>query len=552
MHRPSRQRLGRWAPLAVAVVGSAALAPTAGAAVANTSHIIEVVANTSEIAIGGVENAEVELRRGGVVIGTGTATGVAGSGESGLNSGHLPGGCWDGFVPQMLPGDEVHNVTNGDFITLADVKVTGPITEENGAVVIRGTVGPIAAGHSLDATIDPATDGFRWSDGSSGGQFLSAGAGDEGGTLTDHGNGTWTARWANLTGAEKQQALGGHAGASVGVEHDVNPTGGESTGWSFGESAGGFGGCTEPYRPNEVTGFDRSAINSANAATDLVVSGVAQPGVTAGEVTATDSDGGPVTETATPAAGGAWSAAIPAGAFADGPVNTTVQMTNADGDFAGVGRSITKDTVAPGAPTANVNPGTYQQAVNVALTGENVRYTTDGSTPNAGSQAYSSALRVDRSQTIKAVSVDPAGTPSSVAEFAYTIQAPAVTPIVRTPAIIAPPSIPSVAASSQLRLESLSVARRMTLRSARRSGMRLVINTPDGAKAVRIRLRRGGKTISSVVRRVSGDGVLRVTLPRSKKQRRALRRGTYRVQITPGSSTSTLDGATTSRSITLG
>jgi Chitobiase/beta-hexosaminidase C-terminal domain len=265
-------------------------------------------------------------------------------------------------------------------------------------------------------------------------------------------------------------------------------------------------------------------------------------------VTVTDKDGTTATQTVTPA-GGSWTASFAAGGFADGPVEATLQMTMAGGQFAGVGRTITKDTVAPGAPTASVAPGTYQSAINVALAGENVRYTTDGSTPTAGSQAYGSAISVNRSQTLKAVSVDAAGNTSAVAEFPYTIQAPAaaVAPIVRAPIA----SRPNIAAPARLRLESLSVARSMKLRTARRSGVRLRILAPDGAKAVRVRLSRGNKTIATVVRRVTGDGVLTVVLPRTNRQRRALRRGTYRLQITPGTSTRKLDGVTSTRRITL-
>src|SRR3712207_3444157 len=110
-HLRTQPRLGRLAPLALAVLGSAALAPPAGAAVADISHIIEVSSNTSEVLIGGVDNANVELRRNGVLIATGAAgTGAVGNGEAGLNSDHFPGGCWNnGFVPQILPGDRVTN-----------------------------------------------------------------------------------------------------------------------------------------------------------------------------------------------------------------------------------------------------------------------------------------------------------------------------------------------------------------------------------------------------------------------------------------------------------
>ena len=81
MHSRYRLRTRHLAPLAAAALASAALAPSAGAAVANSSHIIEVVQNTSDVTIGGVDNANVELIRNGVVLNTGTATGAAGGGS---------------------------------------------------------------------------------------------------------------------------------------------------------------------------------------------------------------------------------------------------------------------------------------------------------------------------------------------------------------------------------------------------------------------------------------------------------------------------------------
>jgi hypothetical protein len=107
-------------------------------------------------------------------------------------------------------------------------------------------------------------------------------------------------------------------------------------------------------------------------------------------------------------------------------------------------------------------------------------------------------------------------------------------------------------APARLRLAALRVVRRMSLGSARRNGVSVALITPSGAKAVRVRLRRGTRTIATVVRRAGSGSALRIVLPSSKKQRRALRRGTYSVQITPGSSTTKLDGETSIRSVTLG
>ena len=51
-----------------------------------------------------------------------------------------------------------------------------------------------------------------------------------------------------------------------------------------------------------------------------------------------------------------------------------------------------------------------------------IRYTTDGTTPTCSSTAYSSAISVATSTTIKALSCYPDSAASSVASFAYTLQ----------------------------------------------------------------------------------------------------------------------------------
>ena len=71
---------------------------------------------------------------------------------------------------------------------------------------------------------------------------------------------------------------------------------------------------------------------------------------------------------------------------------------------------------------------------------------------------------------------------------------------------------------------------------------------PDGARVVKVRLLRAGHVVTRSVRTVTGDGVLTIVLPSSAKGRRSLKRGTYTVQVTPGSSPSHY-GATTTRTI---
>ena len=88
----------------------------------------------------------------------------------------------------------------------------------------------------------------------------------------------------------------------------------------------------------------------------------------------------------------------------------------------------------------------------------------------------------------------------------------------------------------------------MSLRSARRGGLRLVVFAPQGARVVKVRLLRNGHVITRTIRSVTGDGVLTIVLPRSAKGRHRLTRGTYSVQVTPGQRPGQY-GATTSRTV---
>src|SRR4051812_44134368 len=86
--------------------------------------------------------------------------------------------------------------------------------------------------------------------------------------------------------------------------------------------------------------------------------------------------------------------------------------------------AYTIDTAAPPAPTASPAPGTYADTQNVSLadaeSGTTIRYTTDGSAPNAFSTQYSLPIVVDHSMTLRAIALDAAGNQSPAAAFTYT------------------------------------------------------------------------------------------------------------------------------------
>ncbi len=113
------------------------------------------------------------------------------------------------------------------------------------------------------------------------------------------------------------------------------------------------------------------------------------------------------------------------------PVEVVIRETRAIG---GADHVLLKDLVAPPAPSASPEPGTYFGTQSVDLSAddqaeETVRYRIGTATvpaPTSASPAVSGQLVVSSSQTIKAVSFDRAGNPSPVLVAGYTISAAGV------------------------------------------------------------------------------------------------------------------------------
>ena len=72
-------------------------------------------------------------------------------------------------------------------------------------------------------------------------------------------------------------------------------------------------------------------------------------------------------------------------------------------------------------PVAGVYSGTQSVELSCDTDGATIHYTTDGTTPTSGSPAYSSALSVSETTTIKAIAVKANWTNSDVATATYTI-----------------------------------------------------------------------------------------------------------------------------------
>jgi len=93
------------------------------------------------------------------------------------------------------------------------------------------------------------------------------------------------------------------------------------------------------------------------------------------------------------------------------------------------------------APTASPVAGTYtsNQSVTLSASGAtSIRYTDDGTSPTCASTAYSSAMSVTSSKTIKALACYPNSVTSTIASFAYVLQC--ATPTVTNGSVSAYPT----------------------------------------------------------------------------------------------------------------
>src|SRR3954447_16221243 len=166
------------APLAAALLGSAAMAAPAGAQApvgGAPAPTIAITYNTADILLADVTAATVSVKRGAANLATGTVDGDPVAGEFGVNSFHLalagvPTGCWNTFTPQMLPGDVV-TVAGQDPITIPDMTADAPVVEGN-TIVVHGTLGAGVDPTLISVQLHPAAGKFAAGVGSSGGQFL--------------------------------------------------------------------------------------------------------------------------------------------------------------------------------------------------------------------------------------------------------------------------------------------------------------------------------------------------------------------------------------------
>jgi len=280
----------------------------------------------------------------------------------------------------------------------------------------------------------------------------------------------WTATYLNMveehrnpdTGALTGETSGtlAEAGQSRMLAWERTNAAGDRIGmtlWEYGELGGpGFGGCpaAETYA---VGGANPKSINTATQAQpNLTLSGTAHnvdtvtvsvddhnPATPA--VTATATVARPVNMTDTTVAmpgATTWNASLPMAALraldddtlvASATYGRVSETTRTSSPIGGSTLNVLKDLQVPGVPTAFPAGGRYTSAQSVTISPANeiedvVRYRAGGTAattadPTATSPVVPVPLSVTSTQTVKARSFDPAGNPSALATFSYTIGA---------------------------------------------------------------------------------------------------------------------------------
>ncbi|QIN81381.1 hypothetical protein GBA63_01130 [Rubrobacter tropicus] len=411
---------------------------------------ITVFGNLDFVAAFGYQTREkltVDVYRGDTRIATAFGLAVDTPEGGGLEVNHgvegnvVQGDCWENFTPDVRPGDRIvvtdaAGVTDQilvDNITMPGPAQDNPATLDPFDVIVEGTasyadgspipidqlnsgevrsVSPrLRANPTRVERIDGTQDGWR--------------------AIYEAPYEIFDQRGALTTQQQKQAILNGdHA---MGYGH-VAPLPAEAQLVEGLGTGGPAPGCEAlaPDAPDSALGVaSPELITQANVNENVAVSGVIQDGVDVGlqlngvEAPAADVD----------RANGTWSALIPASGLREGDNEVKATFTGPGAPAQPQTATVEKDTVSPPPATATPRPGLYNtnQSVSLGVTeaGAKIRYTTDGSDPTAttGTLYDGQQINVTSSQTIKAIVVDAAGNPSSVASFGYTIDrvAPSLT-----------------------------------------------------------------------------------------------------------------------------
>jgi len=293
---------------------------------------------------------------------------------------------------------------------------------------------------------------------------------------------------------------------------------------------------TPPAATSAITAVSHVLVGAG--VTSVTLSGPLQANVHA----VLDIPGAVVTE-----APGTWTATIPADALVEGENTVAVRFEGFAQPLTAT-RTITKDTIAPLAPTGDLPSGAYDLPQILRLGGEHeIRYTTNGSAPTKDSLPYTGPISVSGPRTIKAVAIDAAGNVGAVATFTYAQKpappkvepkvepkpdpvlvevvrevvrdaAPAPLPVPAAPVVPAPVATPAAVRTAGI--DRVTAPRTVKLAKARR-GVAIVVATTSAS--LKAKADHGAK-VSVAAQRTGFKLVVKAT-----------RKGTYKVTVSvPG------------------
>ena len=568
----TRLRRRMLAGLAAAAATALCTAPIAPARAAGggsgAPHVIAILADNSALEMSGYPASaalRVAVRRDGVRVGDATVT-TDGAGSASVNGGAA--GCWTDATPDIRPGDTVKVSGPGfsDSATAQAVTVQAAVQTAVDTVEVHGTAtapdGTALPVAGVEARITAAAaQPFSGARGD-----LRAGAGQSFPLVQDAGDATrWTATFAGLSPDDVAAAL---AAADVRATATDAVSGDRTVAQAAG-SRGPAAPCSAPARRQALTESSRTAVNVATVGDDLTLSGVAE---NADDVTVTLDDDDPDTPAVTvpatvsaPAGPQSFTATIPGadlGALSDGTLTASVTCAVGGSAVDGAGLTLSKDTVAPDAPSATPGPGLYGEAQWVAIEATDpsatIHWTAGAAEPTADSPVYAGPILVSATGTLQAIAVDPAGNASPLGSFPFEIVPPApvtiadpgpTLPVAFTPARLGPGRARVV----PLRLASLAGPGRISARRLRATGLRLVMRMPADAVVVHVAVYRAslggartGEPVAAADRLALGaNGVLRMRL--HARPFRRLRPGRYVVDVRLGRGPIGLGPAATTR-----
>lgn len=358
-----------------------------------------------------------------------------------LEVNHPGGECWIGRTPDILPGDKIRVALGGavDQTTTANVTTGAPIIQGD-VVVVHGTADditrpglqPLPLANIEQRLINPA-----FTSGTNGRRLGAPGDGtlayDPVGPNNPDGI-NWTATYTEAS-TQGDLAADIASGAVADAESRILWLGqdplaeAELTIFETPVDGGPQAPCDAPLARTAITDVDRQIVNIATVRRPLVVSGVAIAETEAVEVSVPGGgqNAATFTDGPTPESGKTWTASIPAaelGALGQGRFVVTAAFRGPGAPNNPGTLALSKDTVAPRAPTATPLPNRYFRSQRVSLeseAGATIRFSTNGFNPAINGRVFGAQIVVTSTQTIQAVAIDAAGNTSTLKAFSYVI-----------------------------------------------------------------------------------------------------------------------------------